>query len=258
MRKLILPSNSFFIGVQITSLFAFLYAIYAQAGIQYWLLSFFGYFLVTCLGITVTFHRLLAHKSYKLSKPIEYLFSLFGNLGCTGSSIGWTFVHRTHHRYTDKNGDPHSPVTLGALGAIKGDYTAEFNKWLVRDIASDKVHKFMHMYYVPIVLSVPVLLALIDPLLSIHLFFIPVLMNTFASRMSNWIDHAPFGSKPKNWNKDQSHNVWWWSYITFGEGWHNNHHQKPGDYRIGREWWQFDPGKYVIQLLMNLNLAYKK
>jgi stearoyl-CoA desaturase (delta-9 desaturase) len=58
--------------------------------------------------------------------------------------------------------------------------------------------------------------------------------------------------------KDSSHNVWWWSYLTFGEGWHNNHHARPGDYRIGKEWWQFDPGKYVINTLMMFRLAKSK
>jgi stearoyl-CoA desaturase (delta-9 desaturase) len=84
-------------------------------------------------------------------------------------------------------------------------------------------------------------------------------MNTIASRFSNWIDHTSlFGYKEVDNNYDQSHNVWWWSYLTFGEGWHNNHHLYPGDYRIGRKWYQFDPGKYVINLLMLTGLAKQK
>lgn len=256
MEKYLLPSNKFFICLQLLSAVALVYAIIMQSSYEWWLLSAFGYFLITCVGVTVTFHRLLAHKSYKLWKPLEYLFSFFGNLGCTGSSIGWTFVHRTHHRYTDKPGDPHSPVIFGALGAMRGDYSAEFNKWMVKDLVVDPVHKFMHMYYVPMILSVIILTWLIDPALMVHLFFIPVLLNTLASRMSNWIDHSKmFGTKPADWDKDESHNVWWWSLLTFGEGWHNNHHARPGDYRIGRTWWQFDPGRYVIESLIFSGLA---
>jgi stearoyl-CoA desaturase (delta-9 desaturase) len=67
--------------------------------------------------------------------------------------------------------------------------------------------------------------------------------------MSNWIDHDPkFGVKAGKGN-DASHNVWWWALLTFGEGWHNNHHLHPGDYRIGRKWWEIDLGAYVIKLI---------
>lgn len=258
LKSLWYPREWFFIMMQLLALSAFVWAIINPASISYWLLSLLGYFLITCLGITVTFHRLLTHRSYKLAKPLIYLFSFFGNIGCTGSSVGWVFVHRTHHAYADKPGDPHSPVTLGAVGAIIGNYGGPFNKWSVKDLINDPVQRFMHEYYIAIVLSLLVLLAIINPLLAVYLFLIPVFFNTIASRFSNWIDHNPkFGTRPVN-TKDASHNVWWWSFLTFGEGWHNNHHAKPGEYRIGSEWWQFDPGKYVINTLMFLKLAKAK
>jgi fatty-acid desaturase len=88
------------------------------------------------------------------------------------------------------------------------------------------------------------------------LMLIPIFLNTIASRLSNWIDHDPkFGTRCEGNSQDQSHNVWWWSALTFGEGWHNNHHMFPGDWQIGKKWWQFDPGKYVIQILMSVGLA---
>lgn len=252
------PRPWFFTGVQIVSAAVFVWAVFNSAGADYWLLSLLGYFLITCLGITVTFHRLLTHKSYVLWKPLEYLFSYFGNIGCTGSSVGWVFVHRQHHIHADKEGDPHSPQTLGPLGAIVGDYSGKFNKWQVKDIINDSTHRFMHEHYMSIVLGTIVILYLVDPLLAVYLFFIPVFFNTVASRMSNWIDHDPrFGTRCSN-TKDQSHNVWWWAFLTFGEGWHNNHHAYPGDWKIGKTWWQFDPGKYIIQILMQLGLASEK
>jgi len=255
MKGKLYPREWFFILFQLLGAIAFLYAIIAFHEIEYWFLSLFGYFLITCLGITVTFHRLLAHKSYSLYKSLEYLFSFFGNLGCTGSSVGWVFVHRTHHKFTDVAGDPHSPVVLGPLGAIIGDYSAKFDKWKVKDIIADPVHRLMHEYYMLIVTAVALLLIAIDPVIAIHLFFIPVFLNTVASRMSNWIDHdSKFGVRELN-TKDSSHNVWWWSYLTFGEGWHNNHHARPWDYQIGKRWYQFDPGRYVIEFLILCKLA---
>lgn len=246
--------------MQLLGVASFVYALLNPADISYWILAILGYILITCLGITVTFHRLLTHRSYKLWKPLEYLFSFFGNIGCTGSSVGWVFVHRMHHTHADKPGDPHSPVTLGPLGAIIGDYSHKFNKWAVRDIINDPVHRVMHEWYIAMVLIVGAICFTISFEILVYLFLIPIFLNTVASRLSNWIDHdARFGVRDSSKKyQDQSHNVWWWSYLTFGEGWHSNHHLRPGDYRIGRKWYQFDPGRYVIELLMIMGLARPK
>ena len=189
MKQLFYPREWFFIMMQLLGAAAFVYALLNPAGLDYWLLSLLGYTLITCLGITVTFHRLLTHRSYKLWKPLEYLFSLFGNLGCTGSSVGWVFVHRMHHTHADKPGDPHSPVTLGPLGAIIGDYSSKFNKWAVRDLINNPVHRFMHEWYMAIILAVAVAAYLVSFEVLIYFFLIPVFFNTIASRFSNWIDH---------------------------------------------------------------------
>lgn len=258
MKKHLFPKQWFFIAVQIIAALVFVWALFTATGTD-WLISLLGYFLITCLGITVTFHRLLAHKSFRLSKPVEYLFSYFGNIGCTGSSVGWVFVHRQHHKHTDRIGDPHSPVLYGPLGAFIGDYSGTFNKWAVKDIINDPVQRFMHEYYIAVVLGTFLILSLIDINLAIHLMLIPIFFNTMASRLSNWIDHdARFGTRCSNYQQDQSHNVWWWSAVTFGEGWHNNHHAFPGNWKIGQSWRQFDPGRYVIQILMLLGLAKEK
>jgi len=255
MKLLFYPRNWFLVTIQIIAFISLGRAILNPAGLEYWGLSVLGYFLITCLGITVTFHRLLAHKSYFLYKPLEYVFSFFGNLGCTGSSVGWVFVHRNHHRYSDKIGDPHSPVILGPLNAFVGNYNNKFDKWAVKDIVSDPIHRFMHKNYVLIILSTIFLLYLINPLLMVYFFFIPVFLNTMASRLSNWIDHSPIFGKKKYHTNDHSHNVWWWALLTFGEGWHNNHHRYPGNYRIGQLWYEFDLGKYIINILIFFNLA---
>jgi stearoyl-CoA desaturase (delta-9 desaturase) len=255
MKKYLYPREWFFILAQLIAAAAFVWALFNSAGID-WAISLFGYFLITCLGITVTFHRLLSHKSYTLSKPLEYLFSYFGNIGCTGSSVGWVFVHREHHKHADQVGDPHSPVILGPVGAFIGNYGGKFNKWSVKEIINNPVHRFMHEYYIAIVLGTFLMLSAVSFSLAIHLMLIPIFLNTMASRLSNWIDHDPrFGTRCAGNSNDQSHNVWWWSVLTFGEGWHHNHHMYPGDWRIGKYWWQFDPGKYTIQSLMYLGLA---
>ena len=79
----------------------------------WWLASVGMYFITGCLGITITFHRYLTHRSFSMPLWMEKLFTLFGCMGGTGSSIGWVAVHKNHHRYADRPGDPHSPVTQG-------------------------------------------------------------------------------------------------------------------------------------------------
>lgn len=251
------PREWFFIAMQLASLVGFAYAVYNLHSLSYWMLSLFGYFLITCLGITVTFHRLLTHKSYKLTKPLEYLFSFFGNLGCTGSSVGWVFVHKAHHLHADKPGDPHSPVILGPIGAFVGDYSTNFDKWLVKEVVFDPFHRFIHKFYILVVLAVCGLLFAYDTMIGLHLFLIPVFFNTLASRLSNWVDHDPRFGKRVYKTSDASHNVWWWSLLTFGEGWHNNHHAQPGNFKIGQKWYQIDLGRYVIEFLLLVGLATK-
>lgn len=255
LKRLGRPKESVLVLFQATSFFLFIWAVFQNYELPWWTLSVFGYFLIFGLGITVTFHRLLAHRSFKIWPPLEYIFALFANLGCTGSSVGWIFVHRAHHKYTDKPGDPHSPVVYGRIGAMIGQYGGNFDKWVVRDIIANPTHQFYHNYYHFIIILVSILLCLIKFELFLFLYAIPVLLNTVASRASNWIDHEPSFGKREFKTGDYSHNVWWWSLLTFGEGWHNNHHGQPWNYRFGQRWFEIDIGKYVIQFLHLMGLV---
>lgn len=258
MKNIFYPKEWFFVIMQVISFFVTAWALVYHLNLNYWILSLFGYFIISCLGITMTFHRLLTHRSYQLVKPLEYIFTFFGNLGCTGSSVAWVIVHKKHHKHADKHGDPHSPIIHGPWGAFVGDYTGKFNKWSVKNLIKDPVHRFMHEYYIGIVLATVLILGMIDNLILIHLFFIPVFFNTVASRLSNWIDHSEYFGKRSYNTFDHSRNVWWWALFTFGEGWHNNHHRFPGDYKIGRSWYEIDIGKYVIDFFIIIGLAKSK
>ncbi len=250
------PKEAFLVFLQLVALCVTLFALVTDHNPWHWLIGLLGYSAIFGLGITVTYHRLMAHRSYGIIKPLEYLFALFANLGCTGSSVGWVFVHRAHHAFTDKEGDPHSPIVYGPFGAITGQYGGKFDKWLVRDVINDPVHRFYHDYHHALLVAFPLALWLLFGSTGfIFGWAVPVFLNTFVSRMSNWIDHEPaFGVKTTP-TEDYAHNVWWWSLVSFGEGWHNNHHAFPANYRFG--WgWQFDPGKYVINALKFVGLAW--
>lgn len=114
--------------------------------IEWWALSIFVYFCTGCLGITITYHRYLAHKAFKMPKVFEYLFSIFGAFGGTGSTIGWLAVHNVHHKFSDLDKDPHSPHLLG-LRLLLTNYNYKFNPRDAKPLLRDKFHIFLHQYY---------------------------------------------------------------------------------------------------------------
>jgi len=213
---------------------------------QWWLLSIFVYFLTGCLGITITFHRYLTHKSFSMPKWMEYLFSFFAAMGGTGSSIGWVAVHKTHHRESDTELDPHSPHTRG-LKLLLSSYKYEFNHWDSRRLLEDKFHLYLHAYYYIIFIIWGALLFLIDWKIGIFGFIVPVTIQIWISNLSNWGNHL-FGYKNYD-TDDHSKNTWWLALLAWGEGWHNNHHAQPWHYSFQRKWWEFDISAYTIQLI---------
>ena len=114
MRNIFRSNTNYFIPIQITLTIVLLLAIiFGDFSWKWWVAGVVSYFITGCLGITVTFHRYLTHHSFKMSKSLEYLFSFFGSMGGTGSTIGWVAVHRHHHSHSDTIEDPHSPRHQG-------------------------------------------------------------------------------------------------------------------------------------------------
>ncbi|MFA5490564.1 MAG: acyl-CoA desaturase [Candidimonas sp.] len=215
--------------------------------VELWILALIMYFCMSCLGITVTFHRKLAHNSYQCPEWLTKLFTIFGCLGGTGSSIGWVAVHRTHHRCSDKDGDPHSPNTGSIWGLFISRYEFEFNKWVVRDLISDPFHKFLHDWYFVILLSPILILALIDYKLAIFGLTIPMFGTMLVSSLSVWLGHT-HGYRVAETN-DKSVNNWFHALIAHGDGWHNYHHANPGNPKFGSKWWEFDLSYQIIKLI---------
>lgn len=252
LKTLVRSNTNYFIPIQLTLTALVLgAAIFGDFSWHWWVAGVFCYFCTGCLGVTVMFHRYLSHKSYKTSKWIEYLFSFFGAMGGTGSSIGWVAVHRQHHIYSDKPGDPHSPKILG-WRVFFPNYMFKWNKWPIRDLIVDKFHLFLHEYYFAIVGAWALLLTLIFGLEGfIFLFAMPIVLQVWFSVISNYGNHAPnwpFGYQNFD-TKDLSVNSLPLALITWGEGWHNNHHRYPGSYTFKQKWWELDPTAWVINLI---------
>lgn len=217
-------------------------------------LSLLGYFIYGCLGIVVTFHRLLTHRSYKTSIWLERLFTFFGCMGNTGSSLAWVAIHFNHHLNSDKEGDPHSPHQKG-LKVFNLDYENEVKpetKWRMRELITNPFHQFVHRYYFLIMAVWALLLYTVGGFyLVVFLFFAPAFLTGVMSNVVNYVGHKPNwigGFRTYNLN-DKSANNWLFAVPTWGEAWHNNHHRFPTRFSCGQKWWQIDISAYVIRLI---------
>jgi len=246
--KYLISNTSFLPIIQITlTLGILLFALLVpQSGIG-WLTSILMYGMIGCFGISIGYHRLLTHKAFKTSKFWEYFCTLWGMLAFTGSSIGWVGVHRDHHRYSDGIKDPHSPWHHGAKMLI-ANYGFEPNKWAVRGLITDKFHLFLHKYYFGLISIWAFLFFYFGGLNALmYWVLIPGCISIWSSTISNYMNHK-WGYQNYT-TRDRSRNNWLNAIFTFGEGWHNNHHARPGDWNFGHKWWEFDLASWFVRLM---------
>jgi stearoyl-CoA desaturase (Delta-9 desaturase) len=234
-------------------------------------------YLVSTIGITVGFHRLLTHRAFQTYKPIEYLFAAFGSMAVEGPVIGWVTDHRRHHAHADAEGDPHSPHGHGDgfAGTLRGLWHAHVG-WLfdhqtaagaekyAPDLLEDRGMRIVHWLFVPLVtagLVVPFLLgwSLTGELVGgLTAFFWAGLVRIFlvhhVTFSINSICH--FFGRRRFKTDDQSTNVFWLAIPSFGESWHHNHHAFPRSALHGLRWWEVDPGGWVIRAMKRLGLAW--
>lgn len=212
---------------------------------QEWMIPVLVYFCTGCLGITMTFHRFLTHRSFDLDRHWEYLFSLFGALGGTGSPLGWKMFHVLHHKYADTPRDPHSPQHAG-WSVLFGSYAADFDKWAVRDLITDPFHRFLHDYYFPILIVWGTILACISIDALFLGFLFPMTIQIWVSNLSNYFNHKVGYRNFRT--KDNSRNSWWLAILAWGEGWHNLHHMFPWCAKFGIRKHEIDITYWMIRL----------
>lgn len=244
--RLTRANSKIFPYIQVSFTLLSVYILATMFDARWLLLSLFVYFLTGCLGITITFHRYLSHKSFKMSKGMEYFLCVLGSLGCTGSPLGWVAVHKNHHKNSDRAGDPHSPQIYG-WRVLFSSYKFDFDKWQVRHLICDKFHLNLHNFYHLWLLLWVLTLWLINTKLLFYGFIIPVTIQLWASNLSNWGNHL-YGYRNFA-TPEYSTNTWWLALITWGEGWHNNHHRYPNRWNFRHKWWELDPSSWIIRLL---------
>lgn len=228
------------------------------------------YFVTGCLGITLGYHRLITHRSFKTYRPLRWLLALLGGLAGEGSAVMWTAIHRKHHALSDQPGDPHSPRD-GAwwshmlwLGPHPGKsvHRALVERYapdLLRDRAMVFLDRTFLLWHLLLGLGLYFLGHLAwGPAVGVSL----VVWGMFLRLV--WVLHVTWlvNSASHMWGyrnyetKDDSRNLWWVGVLAFGEGWHNNHHAFQRMARHGHKWWEIDLTYYIILLLESLGLAW--
>ena len=215
------------------------------------------------LGIGMGYHRLLTHRGYKTPKWVEYFLTVCATLALEGGPIFWVATHRIHHQYSDQEGDPHSPIDgtwwahMGwiLMGKSMHHDTTTLARY-VPDLAKDKFHVWLTKYhYVPMIVLGVILLAFGGlPFLLWGIFF-RTMVGLHATWLVNSVTHM-WGSRRFS-TRDLSTNNWWVALLTFGEGWHNNHHAHPTSARHGLAWYEVDMNWYGIWALKKLGLAWQ-
>jgi stearoyl-CoA desaturase (Delta-9 desaturase) len=257
------------------------FAIYhSWNGLLRWsdIVIFIGAYILTGLGVTVGFHRLFTHRSFKTYRPIRAALAVLGSAAIEGPVTAWVADHRKHHDFSDQLGDPHSPHVehgRGFGGALRGLFHAHVG-WLFVH-----THRGAKERYARDLRAEPMIM-IID-----RLFVVWAVGGLAACFVAGWV----LGGTPKSgvtgllWGggvrmlvvhhvtysinsichfagrrgfdtPDESRNVWWLSLFTFGESWHNNHHAFPTSARHGLSRWQIDPSAWVIWTLEKLGLAW--
>ena len=252
IRKLTTSNN---LGVQLFLLLSIAISVYGiflyGINLSTSLLIILGYFMYGCLGIVVTYHRLLTHNSYKTNPIISKIFSVFGCFAITGSPLAWANIHINHHLYSDKPEDPHSPLNDGLRIFMLNYHVADKTSRL-RGLVKDKFQQFLHRYYFLVLVSYGVLLYAIGGLyLLAFLYLLPAVITAIMSNIVNYVGHKPNwlgGFRTYNL-RDQSTNNWLWAIPSWGESWHNNHHRYPNKFTFGEKWYHLDISGLVIRLI---------
>ncbi|WP_271254724.1 acyl-CoA desaturase [Pseudanabaena sp. Chao 1811] len=236
------------------------------------ILTVFLHWFLGSIGITLGYHRLLSHRSFQVPQWLEYIIATVGALAMQGGPVFWVGGHRQHHGFTEDNQkDPYSAnkgfwwshimwIMYSKPEHFKSTY---YNKF-APDLASDPYYGFLDKYFLLLQVPFAALLYVIGEKLfsGLGMSFLVYGMAVRSVFLwhSTWLINSAchkWGYKNFAETPDHSTNLWWAAILTYGEGWHNNHHAYPKSARSGLKWWEIDPTWGVINLLQVLGLAKK-
>ncbi len=235
-------------------------------------------YLLTAIGVTVGYHRLLTHRAFQTYKSIEYALAILGSMSVQGSVISWVADHRKHHAHTDVEGDPHSPHVgqeRGLEGVLRGLWHAHAGWLMVEhgradwkkyapDLYEDRGMRWINRHFIAIVVAgliIPTVagFAVTGTLQGAALGllwggFVRIFFVHHVTWSVNSVCHF-LGSRRFDVD-DKSTNVFWLSIPSLGESWHHNHHAFPRSATHGLRWYEVDPSSMIIKTMAKLGLAW--
>jgi stearoyl-CoA desaturase (delta-9 desaturase) len=237
----------------VAALFTFSWANLAAAAVTWWVAGSWG--------IGMGYHRLLTHRGFKAPRWLEFFLSACGTLAFQSGPLSWVTTHRIHHAFTETDKDPHSPrngTYWSHIGWIfRG--TAQNQSWATMqrycpDITRHKFQVFLNnYYYVPAIILAVVLFAIGGPGMVLWGIFLRTVIGWHSTWLVNSATHL-WGTRRFD-TRDDSRNNGLIAAMTFGEGWHNNHHAYPRSAKHGMTWYEFDPNWLQISVLEKLGVV---
>jgi len=227
-------------------------------------LTLFLHWLFGSIGICLGYHRLLSHRSLQVPKWLEYAITTIGVLALQGGPIFWVASHRLHHAFTeDEDKDPYSARRgfwwshmLWIFYPRPEFFDANTYKQYAPDLARDPFYRWLDHYHLLLQIPLGLLLYAIG---GWSFVIYGMLLRSVLLWHSTWLINS--ASHIRGYRRfeveDNSHNLWWTALLTYGEGWHNNHHAYPTVAKAGWSWWEVDLTWWSIQLLKTLGLAKK-
>jgi len=220
-----------------------------------------GNWIVGSLGVGLGWHRLLTHRSFKAPKWLEYTLTILGTMSIQDSPDKWVATHRIHHAFVETDKDPHSTrpgfwwAQIGwIVWGTAQDHNASTMKRFVPDLLKDKGQVLIsRFYYVPLILSALLLFAIGGWTMVVWGVAARVVLGWHTTWFVNSLSHL-YGKRPHETDDDSTNN-WFVAILTFGEGWHNNHHAFPTSARHGLKWYQFDMNWITIRIFERFGWA---
>ncbi len=261
-RRYKFGTTAFMLVMHIGASFALLPRFWSWQGV----LAFAALYWTTVLGVTLGLHRLVAHRSFVTPKWVEKVLVVMGTLACQSGPIEWVALHRHHHKFSDQSNDhhdagrgfwwSHSDWMLHEIPAL------EHSDKLAGDLLADPFFRWLDHWF--LLLQIPLGLSLYwfgesnqinGGGLGLVLWAIPLRL-VVVYHVTWLVNSATHTFGYRNFDcPDLSRNCWWVAILSFGEGWHNNHHAYPSSARHGLRWFEFDITWQHIKLLRRLGLA---
>jgi stearoyl-CoA desaturase (delta-9 desaturase) len=216
-------------------------------------------YVVRLVAITGFYHRYFSHRTFRTSRALQFVFAVLGTTAVQRGPLWWAAHHRHHHAHADEENDSHSPTQHGFWWSHVGWFMNRSNfrtrSELIQDLTRYPELRFLDRFdIVPPIALAALLYVFGGAQLLIWGFFISTVLLHHVTFTVNSLAHR-FGRR-RYATSDDSRNSWWIALLTFGEGWHNNHHHFPGSVRQGFYWWEIDLTYYLLRAMAACGLVW--